>query len=299
MNKYLALLSRDWVSRLPPAAQPYARLMRLDKPIGTWLLLLPCWWSVALAADRWPDFGLMLLFAVGAVVMRGAGCVVNDITDRKLDPLVARTAVRPLANGEIQLWQAIVFLGALLAAGLGILSLLNRFTIWLGAASLILVFIYPFMKRVTWWPQLVLGFTFNWGAFMGWSAVKGFIGLPTLPLYIAGVFWTLAYDTIYAHQDIQDDARVGIKSTARLFGEASVPWVGLFYALSIVFLMLAGISAGLGKSAYILLLAAGLLAAGEMLMWRPSNPDNCLLRFRANREFGLLVLAAFVIGKFL
>jgi 4-hydroxybenzoate polyprenyltransferase len=286
------------IDRLPAPFRPYARLMRLDKPIGTWLLLLPCWWSLALAAPKFPDLWLMFLFALGAIAMRGAGCIVNDITDRNLDKLVARTATRPLASGEVQLWQAIVFLIALLLIGLGILLCLNNFTVWLGASSLILVFLYPLMKRITWWPQLVLGFTFNWGALLGWSAVTGTIGLPTLPLYIAGIFWTLGYDTIYAHQDIKDDITVGIKSTARLFGEATLPWVGLFYAIAILFLMLTGVSAGLGKSYYIVLTGAALFAAFQLFIWRMNDPDNCLKRFRANRDFGLIILAAIIIGKF-
>lgn len=294
----LSLSPAALVDRLPASFRPYARLMRLDKPIGTWLLLLPCWWSLALAAKTFPNPGLMLLFAIGAMVMRGAGCIVNDITDRDLDRLVARTASRPLANGEIQLWQAVVFLIALLLVGLGILLCLNGFTVWLGATSLILVFLYPLMKRITWWPQLILGFTFNWGALLGWSAVTGGIGLPTLPLYIAGIFWTLGYDTIYAHQDIKDDITVGIKSTARLFGEATLPWVGLFYAIAVLFLMLTGVSAGLGKSYYILLTGAALFAAFQLFIWRMDDPGNCLARFRANRDFGLIVLIAIIIGKF-
>jgi 4-hydroxybenzoate polyprenyltransferase len=286
------------IDRFPEALQPYARLIRLDKPIGTWLLLLPCWWSVALAAPKFPDLWFMLLFAIGAIVMRGAGCVVNDITDRKLDIQVTRTATRPLASGEIKLWQAILFLILLLAIGLGILLLFNRFTVWLGATSLILVFLYPLMKRITWWPQLILGFTFNWGALMGWSAVNGTIGLPTLPLYIAGIFWTLGYDTIYAHQDRDDDARVGIKSTALLFGEATLPWVALFYSIAILFLMLTGVSAGLGKGYYIVLTGATLFAALQLFLWRHDEPANCLQRFKSNRDFGLIVLAAIIIGKF-
>ncbi len=283
---------------IPPALQPYARLMRLDKPIGTWLLLLPCWWSLALAAPKFPDLWLMTLFAVGAVVMRGAGCVVNDIADRNLDALVTRTASRPLASGEIKLWQAVVFLVLLLLIGLGILLCLNSFTVWLGAASLILVFTYPLMKRVTWWPQLILGFTFNWGALLGWSAATGAMGLPTIPLYIAGIFWTLGYDTIYAHQDIKDDALIGIKSTARLFGDATLPWVALFYAIAILFLMLTGVSANLGKGYYVVLTLAALFAAAQLFVWKMDDPDNCLKRFRANREFGLLILVAIIIGKF-
>ena len=299
MQKFLDAINADWTLKLPPFFQPYARLMRLDKPIGTWLLLLPCWWSIALAAPKLPDLWLMFLFAVGAVVMRGAGCVVNDITDRNLDSRVARTATRPLASGELKLWQAIVFLALLLTIGLGILLLLNSFTVWLGAASLILVFCYPLMKRITWWPQLILGFTFNWGALLGWAAVNGSIGLPTIPLYIAGIFWTLGYDTIYAQQDIGDDALVGIRSTARLFGESTLPWVALFYAITILFLMLTGISAELGKSYYFVLMGAGLLAALQLSIWRMYDPSNCQMRFRSNREFGLLVLFAIILGKFL
>ena len=299
MQKFLDAINADWTLKLPPFFQPYARLMRLDKPIGTWLLLLPCWWSIALAAPKLPDLWLMFLFAVGAVVMRGAGCVVNDITDRNLDSRVARTATRPLASGELKLWQAIVFLALLLTIGLGILLLLNSFTVWLGAASLILVFCYPLMKRITWWPQLILGFTFNWGALLGWAAVNGSIGLPTIPLYIAGIFWTLGYDTIYAQQDIGDDALVGIRSTARLFGESTLPWVALFYAITILFLMLTGISAELGKSYYFVLMGAGLLAALQLSIWRMNDPTNCQMRFRSNREFGLLVLFAIILGKFL
>lgn len=293
-----SLRLRVWLERLPPQVQPYARLIRLDKPIGTWLLLLPCWWSLALAAPKFPNMWLMLLFALGAVVMRGAGCIVNDLYDRNLDRQVARTATRPLASGEVTVTQALLLLAALLVIGFGILLCLNQFTIWLGAASLILVAIYPLMKRITWWPQLILGFTFNWGALLGWSAVQGAIGLPTLPLYIAGIFWTLAYDTIYAHQDRADDAAVGIKSTARLFGEASLPWVGLFYAIALLFLMLTGVSAGLGKAYYILLTAAGFFAAAQLFLWRADDPANCLKRFCANRDFGLIILIAIIIGKF-
>lgn len=252
-----------------------------------------------MAAPKIPDPWLMLLFALGAIIMRGAGCVVNDITDRNLDGLVARTATRPLASGELKLWQAVLFLLLLLALGLGILLLFNNFTIGLGIASLVIVAVYPLMKRVTWWPQLILGFAFNWGALMGWSAVNSSIGLPTLPLYIAGIFWTLAYDTIYAQQDVQDDTFVGIKSTARLFGDTTLPWVAFFYAITIIFLMLTGISAGLGKSYYIVIMGAALLAAGELTVWRPRDPANCHARFCSNREFGLIVLAAILAGKFL
>ncbi len=285
--------------KLPAFAEPYARLMRLDRPIGTWLLLLPCWWSVALASPKIPDMGLMFLFGIGAVVMRGAGCVVNDIYDRKLDAQVERTRDRPLASGAIKLWQAVVFLKVLLLVGLGVLMLFNHFTIGMGLSSLLLVFAYPAMKRITWWPQLFLGFTFNWGALMGWSAVTGFIGLPTIPLYIAGVFWTLGYDTIYAYQDIADDERAGVKSTARLFGDNALPWVALFYALAIIWLAIAGLAAGLGKGFYDVLLGAAVFAAVQLTLWRVKDRENCLKRFNANRDFGLIVLAAIILGKFL
>jgi len=288
----------NWFTHLPPALHPYARLMRLDKPVGIWLLLLPCWWSVALAAPTFPNPWLMVLFALGALVMRSAGCVVNDMMDRDLDARVARTASRPLASGELTMLQAALLLLGLLLVGLGILLLMNRFTVWLGVSSLLLVFTYPLMKRVTWWPQLVLGFTFNWGAVMGWSAATGTIGLPTIPLYLAGIFWTLGYDTIYAHQDREDDVRVGIKSTALLLGNATLPWVGLFYAIAVLFLMLTGVAAGLGQFYYVILTGAALFAAAQLFFWRQDDAANCLKRFHANRDFGLIVLAAIVVGKF-
>jgi 4-hydroxybenzoate polyprenyltransferase len=273
--------------------------MRLDKPIGTWLLLLPCWWSIALAAKTIPNIGLMILFGIGALVMRGAGCVINDIYDRKLDAAVERTRDRPLASGEIKLWQAILFLGALLVIGLGILHLLNSLTVGLGIASLFLVVTYPLMKRLTFWPQLFLGFTFNWGALMGWAAVTGMIGLPTIPLYIAGIFWTLGYDTIYAYQDRDDDVRVGIKSTARLLGDKPLPWIALFYMLSLIWLGFAGLAAGLGTIFYYGLIVAAIFALVQMSLWRSSDPANCLRRFVANRDFGFIILASIILGKFI
>ena len=285
------------VALLPPQTWPYARLMRLDRPIGTWLLLLPCWWGVALSAKFLPNLWLMLLFAVGAIVMRGAGCVINDIYDRKLDQKVERTSTRPLANGEIALWQAILFLGFLLTIGLGILFFFNPPTIITGAVSLLLVFTYPLMKRVTWWPQLFLGFTFNWGVLMGACAVTGRITMPAILAYIAGIFWTLGYDTIYAHQDVRDDAMVGIKSTALLFGDHSPRWVALFYALTMVFLALAGWATGLSGIYDWFLLIATCFAAVQLTLWRVDDPEDCLRRFKANRNFGLIVLAGIMLGK--
>ncbi|MDE2029001.1 MAG: 4-hydroxybenzoate octaprenyltransferase [Alphaproteobacteria bacterium] len=287
------------IAALPERARPYARLMRLDRPIGTWLLLLPCWWGVALAAPLFPNLWFMLLFGLGAVVMRGAGCTINDIYDRELDARVERTRVRPLASGEVSLTQAVIFLAALLLVGFGILMLFNRATVVTGALSLLLVFTYPLMKRVTWWPQLFLGLTFNWGVLLGSTAVTGGIDPAHIVMYAAGVCWTLAYDTIYAHQDARDDAAVGIKSTALLFGEHSPRWVAIFYVLALLLLALAGWIAGLGRTYEWGLLAAGCFAAVQLTLWKPDEPEDCLKRFRANRNFGLIILAAIVLGKML
>lgn len=288
----------DWIERkLLPWARPYARLMRLDRPIGTWLLLLPCWWSVVMAGGVVPDFWLMFLFAVGAVVMRGAGCVINDIYDRDLDRQVERTLLRPLAHGDVKLWQAVLFVCLLLLLGFGVLLLFNRFTIYLGMASLLLVFTYPLAKRVTWWPQLVLGLAFNWGALMGWSAVQGSLGLPALLLYLGGIFWTLGYDTIYAHQDKVDDAKVGVKSLALWLGDRSRLWIALFYLAAVIFIGLSGYAAALGRGFYVLLAIALVQALWKVAFWRTDDPADCLKRFRSNRDFGFIVLVAIMIGR--
>ncbi len=293
--------AKDFLSRLlapESKASPYMRLMRLDKPTGTWLLLIPCWWGVAFASPGFPPLGLMLLFALGAVVMRGAGCVINDIYDRNIDRLVERTKNRPLASGEISLLQALLFLCALLLIGLGLLLLFNRATIITGILSMVLVLLYPLMKRITWWPQLFLGFAFNWGILLGSTAVTGGIGLPHVFGYIAGILWTLGYDTIYAHQDKRDDVEVGVKSTALLFGEHSLRWVSIFYATTIAFLALAGWAVGtMGRGYTIGLLIAACFAAVQLVLWNPDDPENCYRRFKANRDFGLIVLAAIILGK--
>lgn len=252
-----------------------------------------------LAASHIKDLFYIPLFTLGAIIMRGAGCVVNDIYDRHLDAQVERTRSRPLASGEISVPQALLFLSCLLLLGLAVLLFLNRFTIWLGIASLALVFLYPLMKRVTWWPQLFLGFTFNWGALLGWSAVQATIGLPALLVYIAGIFWTLGYDTIYAYQDIRDDEHVGIKSTARLFGNTPLPWITLFYTVTTLFLMLAGLTANLGPIYYNGLIVAALYEAVQLVFWKKDNPEDCRQRFNSNRNFGLLVLLSIVLGKLL
>ena len=217
-----------WIDRVVPAgARPYLRLMRIDRPIGTWLLLLPGWWAIALAAPDggWPDFRLLALFAVGAIVMRGAGCVVNDMADRDFDARVARTATRPIPSGAVSLRRAGLLLAGLLVIGLAVLLSLGTLAIWLGVLSLGLVALYPFMKRVTDWPQVWLGLTFNWGALLGWAAATGRIDPPALWLYAGGIAWTMVYDTIYAHQDKEDDALIGVRSTALLFGGASRRWL--------------------------------------------------------------------------
>lgn len=297
---------QTWVDRVAPAPwRPYLHLARIDRPIGTWLLLLPGWWSVALAAGGpsdmaakgVPDFYLLVLFAIGALVMRGAGCVVNDLADRNFDGQVARTATRPLPSGRVSILQTFLFLSALLGVGLLVLIQFNTFAILLGMASLALIVIYPFMKRFTYWPQLVLGFTFNWGALLGWAAVRGELSLAPGLLYLAGIFWTLGYDTIYAHQDKEDDILIGVKSTALKFGEATHGWLVAFYGFAVLLMAWAGNLVGLGWPFYF-----GLGLALAHLLWQVvtvdiHDPGNCLRRFRSNRDFGLIVLAGIVAGN--
>ncbi|MFZ1413964.1 MAG: 4-hydroxybenzoate octaprenyltransferase [Defluviicoccus sp.] len=291
--------SGDWVDRLLPSGmRPYARLARLDRPIGIWLLMFPSWWGAALASPTFPSPWFLILLALGATVMRAAGCVMNDIADRDFDARVARTANRPIASGVISVRRALAFMAALTLAGLLVLVQFNRFTVMLAAASLILVALYPFAKRVTDWPQAVLGLTFNWGALVGWSAVTGGLTLPALLLYAAGFFWTLGYDTIYAHQDKTDDAVIGVRSTALLLGDRTRSWLAGFYGLAIVLFAAAGGSAGgLGWP-----FAAGVLAVALHLAWQTATLDTddakgCLARFRANRHVGLMVFLAIVAGR--
>jgi 4-hydroxybenzoate polyprenyltransferase len=285
---------------MPKAWHPYLMLARLDRPIGTWLLLLPCWWSLTLAAGGIVHLGrtgwlYALLFALGALIMRGAGCVINDLWDRKLDAAVARTQHRPLAAGAVTPVQALLFLASLLLAGLIILLQFNVPTIVIAICSLALVIAYPLMKRVTWWPQLFLGFTFNWGALVGWSAVTGTVGLPALLLYVGGIFWTLSYDTIYAHQDKEDDALVGIKSTARLFAEKSKKWVGTFFMLALAFFAVAKMTAVGTTPALALMLLPAAHAAWQVKNWDMDNNHSSLGMFKANRDFGLLLLLALAV----
>ncbi|MBP2294836.1 4-hydroxybenzoate octaprenyltransferase [Azospirillum rugosum] len=289
----------DWIDRYAPAPiRPYLRLARLDRPIGTWLLLFPGWWSIALAgAGPLPDLWMMALFGIGAVVMRGAGCTVNDILDRDFDAMVERTRTRPIPSGQVSVKQALAFLVFQLLIGLAILAQFNGLTIGLGVLSLVLVFTYPLMKRITWWPQAFLGLTFNWGALMGWTAVRGELEWPALALYAAGIVWTLGYDTIYAHQDKEDDARIGVKSTALRLGDQSKIWIYGFYTLTFVGIGIAGRLAGLGGLYLPLLSLAALQLSWQVATWNPDDQTDCLTKFKSNRWFGWLVLAAILAGK--
>jgi 4-hydroxybenzoate polyprenyltransferase len=292
------ICAQDWVERwLPASAEPYARLARLDRPIGTWLLLFPGWWGIALAGRPWPDPVLLALFALGAVVMRGAGCTLNDIADRDYDRQVARTRLRPLASGAVGVPQAVAFLAIQLALGAAVLFSLNRASILLGLLVLGLVGTYPFMKRITYWPQIFLGLNFNWGALVGWTAVTGSLAWPPVLLYLGGVLWTMGYDTIYAHQDKEDDTRIGVKSSALALGRATRPWLFLFYGAAVALWAAAGSMAGAGH-----LFWAGLALAAVQLGWQAArvdidDPADCLAKFRSNRIVGWLVFAAIIGGR--
>ena len=275
--------------------RPYAYLMRLDRPIGIWLLLLPGFWSITLASDGISHFGshewrIIALFIIGAIIMRGAGCVVNDLWDRDLDKMVERTKNRPLASGAVSTRKGIVFLATLLLIGLVILLQFNVTTIILGIITIPLIMSYPLMKRFTWWPQAFLGLTFNFGALMGYSAITGQISLPSALLYLGGIFWTLGYDTIYAHQDKEDDIMAGIKSTALKFGENSKIWVGGFYALSTASILGAYIIAGNTYTTSILILIPALHFAWQLQAWNPNNQSSSLSIFKSNQITGLLIL---------
>ena len=290
--------SGNWIDRYAPGAlRPYLRLARADRPIGTWLLLFPCWWSVALATPGWPDVWLLALFAIGSLVMRGDGCTFNDIVDHDFDARVARTAERPIPSGAVSLRRAVLFLGLQLLVGLLILLQFNIYSIVLGISALALVFTYPFMKRVTYWPQAVLGLTFNWGALLGWSAVTGGLAAPALALYAAGVFWTLGYDTIYAHQDKEDDLLVGVKSSALKLGARTRPWLFVFYAFAAALAGIAGYLANLSWPFFALLAAAAVHLAWQAATVNTDDPTDCLAKFKSNRHFGWIVLAAVVAGR--
>ena len=283
-----------WADRyLPLSARPYARLMRIERPVGWWLLLLPCWWGLLLGqiADGggMPNLWHGLLFLTGAVVMRGAGCTLNDIADREFDAKVERTRLRPIASGQVSVAQALAFLAGLCLIGLAVLLQFNWFTVATGAVSLLIVAVYPFMKRITYWPQAVLGLAFNWGALLGWSATHGGLSWPPLLLYAGGVSWTLAYDTIYAHQDRDDDVLIGVKSTALKFGDRSLAWLALFFGLALALIDAAVWMAGGHVIAHVGVAGAALHAVWQLQRFDAANPARCLDVFRSNRIFGLIV----------
>ncbi len=289
-----------WISRLPPRTRALVTLGRFDRPIGAWLLFLPGLWAILLArphaASTFELVYLVALFSLGAIVMRGAGCVVNDMWDRDMDRRVTRTAGRPLASGVLRMREAAFLLAALLTLGLLILLQLHRTAQWLGVLSLLLVALYPLAKRVTWWPQAMLGVTFGWGALMGTAAVQGSVGAPGLALYAAAFFWILGYDTIYAHQDREDDALVGVRSTARLFATSTRPFLAACYAATVSLIALAGAQAGLAWPFYPALLAPAALLAWQAITLDVADPAGCHRRFHLNRETGLLVAVAILLG---
>lgn len=287
----------NWVDTTAPGwARPYLRLARADRPIGAWLLLLPCWWSAALAAvaarEPVPRLGHLIAFAIGAVAMRGAGCTWNDIVDRDIDALVERTRSRPIPSGQVSVRAAAVFLVLQALAGLAVLLTLNRFAIGTGIASLVIIAVYPFMKRITWWPQVTLGLAFSWGALMGWAAAFGRLDAPALLLYAGSIAWVIGYDTIYAHQDRDDDALIGVKSTARLFGARTKPMLVGFYAFAVV--LIAAAILGVGGGFYAL---GGLGLFAAHLGWQIArldidHPEQCLRLFKSNRDAGLILFVA-------
>ena len=286
----------NWVDRhAPDWLKPYARLARWDRPIGFWLLFWPCAFALALAANAGHGAGMdwyaLLLCLVGAIAMRGAGCTFNDIVDTDIDMKVARTRSRPIPSGQVSKRQAAAFLVLQGLVGLLVLVQFNGFTIVLGIASLLPVAIYPFMKRITWWPQFFLGIAFSWGALLGWSAQAGGLSLAPLLLYAGSILWTIGYDTIYALQDIEDDALIGVRSTARLFGSRARAIIALFYAGTIAVWAAAGLVAGAGAVFIIGLAATGVLLAWQVVTLDPRDPDNALVRFKSNHIAGLVFTA--------
>ena len=294
----------NWVTHMPPRLRPWLQLMRLDRPVGTWLLLWPCIFGLLLGAAaeerrflEWRDYYYVILFAVGALVMRGAGCAFNDIIDRDIDAQVARTRGRPIPSGAITPKQALILLAGLCLVGLIILLQFNWFAVALGAASLLLVAAYPFMKRITWWPQAWLGLTFNWGALLGFAAQTGRLDLGVAMLYAGLIFWTLGYDTIYAHQDKDDDELIGVKSTARLFGADSRKWILRFYAIAFTLILAAGFTEHAGWPFAFVMLAAGAHMLWQVRQLNINNPESCLAVFRSNRDTGALIALAFLLAS--
>ncbi|MCV2874674.1 4-hydroxybenzoate octaprenyltransferase [Rhodobacteraceae bacterium XHP0102] len=299
----------NWVdTRAPSMMRPYLRLSRADRPIGTWLLLLPCWWGLALAVAADPaggtvyDLWIAVACAMGAFLMRGAGCTWNDITDREIDASVARTRSRPLPSGQISVKAAMIWLVAQALISFAILLSFKSAAIWLGVLALLPVAVYPFAKRFTWWPQVFLGIAFNWGALLAWAAHQGNLTLAPILLYLAGIAWTLFYDTIYAHQDREDDALIGVKSTARLFGEKSALWLWGFLILSTV---CAAAAIGITLTGLPLILGlCGVMGFAAHMIWQMQRLDihdveRCLLLFRSNRDAGLIFALFLAIAAWL
>ena len=303
----------NWVDRFCPRwSRPYLRLSRADRPAGTWLLLLPCLWGLGLAAVADPagadlsDLWIAVACGLGAFLMRGAGCTWNDITDRDFDAQVARTKSRPIPSGQVGVKAAAIWMVLQTLIAFGILLTLNNAAIQLGVLALLPVVIYPFAKRFTWWPQVFLGVAFNWGALLGWAAHTGSLGWPAIILYLAGISWTLFYDTIYAHQDKDDDALIGVKSTARLFAENTVQWLRGFFVTAVVLMAAATILAlvDLGSILPMSVALLGSWAFGWHLAWQLrrldiDNPDLCLELFRSNRDAGLIPVLFFAIALIL
>ncbi len=298
--------SNNWVYKvLPPALWPYAQLARWDRPIGWQLLMWPCFWSAALAANAAAELGRfspgllvfhLFLFFVGSVAMRGAGCTYNDIVDHKIDMEVARTRSRPLPSGRVSRFQAKAFMVAQALVGLFVVLQFNGFTIGLGILSLAIVAIYPFAKRFTDWPQFFLGMAFSWGALMGWAAVFGSLSAAAVTLYIASIAWTIGYDTIYAHQDKEDDELIGVRSTARLFGENTRAWLIGLYGVTFLLLWISFALAGVGLLAYLGLLVAGVMLAYQILVLDIHDGDQCLALFKFNTRVGLVIFAGLVLA---
>jgi len=287
---------RHWVDNwLFASLRPYARLARFERPIGWWLLLLPGWWAIALAQTssltETVHVKLLTLFLIGAIAMRGAGCTFNDIVDRDFDGKVERTRSRPIPSGQVSVIQAVLFLIGLSLVGLAVLLQLSEMAIFYGIASLGLIAIYPFMKRFTYWPQIFLGLAFNWSALVGWAAVTGTVPTAAWLLWLGGILWTLGYDTIYAHQDKEDDIRIGVKSTALKLGDATGKWLVFFFGGALILIDAAGWLAGAGLFFHIGVAGAGFHAVWQLTRLDTNNPESCLKMFRSNRNFGLIIFA--------
>ncbi|XP_045166286.1 4-hydroxybenzoate polyprenyltransferase, mitochondrial-like isoform X1 [Mercenaria mercenaria] len=300
-QRAVSLSTKKILEASPPKIQPYLRLLRFDKPIGTYLLFWPCTWSIGLAAQagHLPNLYLLALFGLGSFVMRGSGCIINDMWDKEIDKKVERTKTRPLASGELTPFQALVFLGGNLSVALAILLQLNWYSVFLGSASMVLVIAYPLAKRYTYWPQVVLGLTFNYGAMLGWCAVKGELDWPILPLYAGCLLWTLVYDTIYAHQDKYDDLLIGVKSTALKLGDQTKIWLTGFSSMMIGCLALTGQMCDQTWPYYTALTITGAHLAHQLYTVDLDNPDDCLKKFKSNTQLGAILFLGIVMGTLL